>query len=195
MTERLFASKLNLGAGFRKLDGFLNVDAFEGCEPDLCWNLEETPWPIEDACAELVLMSHVLEHLGATASVYLAIWRELYRVCKADARLEIIVPHPRHDDFLCDPTHVRPILPEQLLMFSAEKNRQWIAKGVANTPLALQCGIDFELEHVGMDLDDLWADRRRRGAIDDSGLQEAIRSQANVVRQVRLRLRAVKPMR
>jgi len=137
----------------------------------------------------------VLEHLGPTAASYLAIWRELYRICRADAQVRIIVPHPRHDEFLCDPTHVRPILPEQMQMFSAERNRQWITRGAANTPLALHNGIDFELEHVGYELDPDWAQRRSRGEIDDAALQHAMRHASNVIRQVEIRLRAIKPSR
>ena len=35
--------------------------------------------------------------------------KELYRISCDQANIHISVPHPRHDDFLADPTHVRPI--------------------------------------------------------------------------------------
>ena len=39
--------KLNIGSGFRKMDGYINVDNFEECKPDVLMNLEETPWSFE----------------------------------------------------------------------------------------------------------------------------------------------------
>ena len=52
-------------------------------------------------------MKHVLEHLGRDTDTFLAIWKELYRVAAPGATVRIVVPHPRHQDFLQDPTHVR----------------------------------------------------------------------------------------
>jgi|GEM_PF-1906114 len=39
--------KLNIGCGFNKIDGYVNVDAFPDCSPDVLWDLETTPWPFE----------------------------------------------------------------------------------------------------------------------------------------------------
>ena len=80
------ASNLNLGCGFQKRDGFLNVDSFAGCEPDMVVDLEQLPWPFASDSAERVLMSHVLEHLGQTPAVFLGIMQELYRVCRDGRR-------------------------------------------------------------------------------------------------------------
>src|SRR4051812_34057053 len=104
--------KLNLGCGNTKLDGFVNCDMQASCNPDRIVDLEVLPWPFADNCADEVVLSHVLEHLGESAKVYLAVIKELYRICAPDAVVRIAVPHPRHDDFLTDPTHVRPVLPE-----------------------------------------------------------------------------------
>jgi hypothetical protein len=48
--------------------------------------------------------------------------REIYRVCRHDAVVHVVVPHPRHDDFINDPTHVRPITPEVLSLFDRSTN-------------------------------------------------------------------------
>ena len=71
--------------------------------------------------------------------------KELYRICVNEAVLEIAVPHPFHDDFVSDPTHVRPITRMTLALFDKEQNLNWRKMGAANSPLALQFGVDFRI--------------------------------------------------
>ncbi|HLO64329.1 MAG TPA: hypothetical protein VK165_15330, partial [Azonexus sp.] len=97
--------KLNLGCGRRKREGFVNVDSQAGCQPDLVLDLEKTPWPWPDDSVDEIDLIHVLEHLGQAPEVYLGVMKELWRVCCDGARIRIMVPHPRSDDFLNDPTH------------------------------------------------------------------------------------------
>ena len=184
--------KLNLGCGHNKLQGFVNCDLRAACAPDRVVDLESLPWPFPDDSAEEVVLSHVLEHLGQSAQTYLAIIKELYRVCRADAVVRIAVPHPRHDDFLTDPTHVRAILPEQFHMFSKTKNREWRAAGYANTPLGEYLDVDFEVEDVQWVPDDRWVERLRSGAIDSSKLAEMAQHQWNILREARITLRVRK---
>lgn len=185
--------KLNLGCGKDRLPGFVNVDKFEASQPDRVVDLEQTPWPFADDCATEVLMKHVLEHLGRDSDTFLAIWKELYRVCAPGASVRIVVPHPRHQDFLQDPTHVRPILPELFTHFSLEWNRRWASKGLPGTPLAEYLGVDFSIVNVELRLDPHWqkwldADPARRGEID-----RVIRTHNDVVQEVEVLLRAEKP--
>lgn len=72
-----------------------------------------------------VLFHHSLEHLGRETRVFFGIIQELYRVCKAGAKVQINVPHPRHDHFMGDPPHVRAITPPLLAMFSKKENERW----------------------------------------------------------------------
>src|SRR5947208_13026944 len=96
--------KLNLGCGQNHRPGYVNVD--RAGSPDVKWDLEQFPWPWEDSSVGEVVMFHVLEHLGESTATYLKIIQEIYRVCQDGAAIQITVPHPRHDDFLNDPTHV-----------------------------------------------------------------------------------------
>lgn len=184
--------KLNLGCGSRKLEGFLNVDNSPHCDPDLLVDLEQLPWPFESGSASEIVLSHVMEHLGQAPAVYLGIVREIYRVCAPGALVRIAVPHPRHDDFITDPTHVRPITVQGLEMFSKAKNREWQAKGQAATPLALMNDIDFEIVSADAQAEEPWLTRLRRREISPQDLAFAARTYWNVIRSTDIVLRAVK---
>jgi hypothetical protein len=173
--------KLNLGCGHNHMDGFLNVDKEVESTPDKQADLEVFPWPFEDNAADEVVMSHVLEHLGADPQVFLGIMKELYRVCANDALVTITVPHPRHDTYLADPTHVRPILPQMLNLFSKAMNLEWKKTGVANTTFALYLGVDFNLEKLDLTLDDMIQQQMNDGHLTQEDLNVLMKTHNNIV--------------
>ena len=182
--------RLNLGSGQNPKPGYLNVDKVG--RPDVLWDLEQFPWPWEDSSVAEVRLSNVLEHLGATADVYFGIIRELYRICRDGAVVDIKVPHPRHDDFLNDPTHVRVVTPEGMTLFSKRFNRLCAERNAPNTPLALHLDVDFELEHVELHFDEPWESRYRAGLVSVELLSEHVRQLNNVVKGIHMQLRVVK---
>lgn len=184
--------KLNLGCGYYKLDGYVNVDNSPDCEPDEVVDLEAFPWPWGDDSADEIVMSHVLEHLGATTETYFGVIKELYRVCRHDAAVTIRVPHPRHDDFVNDPTHVRAITVEGLAMFSRKNCEQWVEEKAANTPLALMIGVDFEMTDMKFTLEQPWLSKVQTGAMDDAELLQTIRQHNNVIKETSFVLKAIK---
>ncbi len=185
--------KLNLGCGNRKIEGFLNVDSQPGCQPDMVLDLEATPWPWADDSVDEVQLIHVLEHLGQAPAVYLGIMRELWRVCCDGAHVHIMVPHPRCDEYLNDPTHVRPVTEAGLEMFSQRLNAEWDAIGAANTPLGKYLGIDFEVDSSTLDLKPRWREKLQRGEVTEQELRLAGDQQFNVFAQLTVELRAIKP--
>jgi len=185
--------RLNLGCGNAKIPGWVNADKVAACNPDQVVDLEHLPWPWPDHSIEEVMLSHVLEHLGQNTEVYLGIIKELYRICRDGAKVTIVVPHPRHDHFLNDPTHVRPISPDGLAMFSQSANRQWLAMKLANTPLGIYLGVDFEIQSIVQTPDEPWLGRLRRGEISNAEFDFAARTYNNVLTQYQIVLTAIKP--
>ena len=176
--------KLNLGCGQNRLDGYVNADREPVVEPDVVMDLEEFPWPFEDHSVDEVVANHVLEHVGARAEVFIGIMQELYRVCRGGARIYIAVPHPRHDNFIDDPTHVRAITPMTLQLFSKRNCLEWKRLGAANSPLALYAGVDFEMKEMNVIVDDRYKDA--------ANLNEMVQHSNNIATEYRFVLEVIK---
>lgn len=185
--------KLNLGCGTHRLAGWLNVDLSPACQPDLVYDLERTPWPWPDSSAEEMLFNHSLEHIGQDVRVFLAVIREIYRVARPGAVIRINAPHPRHDDFMNDPTHVRPITPQVLLKFDRARNLAHQAAGDANSPLGLYLDVDFEIFDVFTTLEEPYASQLREGALSAQAAAQLARERNNVIKEFRIQMRARKP--
>lgn len=175
--------KLNLGCGHRVLAGWTNVDVRPdvGAEvtADLC--VETWPWP--DGSVSEVLFNHSLEHMQDWQHVL----RQLCRVCAHGARVEIHVPHPRHDDWLNDPTHAWCPTPAMLAMLSRRVCAHVRAENGANTPLAELLGVDFELTRT-----EYVPEAEYAALAGDPAMERLIRERNNVIKEVRMELRVVK---
>jgi hypothetical protein len=182
--------KLNLGCGLKKLDGFVNVDKHG--EPDLRHDLEVFPWPWADSSVDQVRLIHVLEHLGRDPDVFIGVMKELYRVCRGGAEVHIVVPHPRHDNFLADPTHVRPILLDGMLLFDRRRCEEWQRGGYSNTPLALYHDVDFETVSYVQVPDEPWLTLMNERKLSVQKLEELARTSYNVIVEIQLTLRVRK---
>lgn len=150
-------SKLHIGCGYKKVEGWINVDKDPECKPDLCFDLTQPNWPIEDSTIDEVMAEHILEHLEGTEG-YLTFWKELYRVCKNGAEIKIEVPHWKHDTFIHDPTHCRAVTPVGVAMFDQARNENDRVNGGRETKLGFMCHVDFELQTVNYGFDNINGD-------------------------------------
>lgn len=185
--------RLNLGCGRNPKRGWINVDKAHAAAADQVVDLETLPWPWADNSVDAILLHHVLEHLGQRTETFLGIVKELYRVSKPGAEITIVVPHPRSDDFVNDPTHVRAVTPAALRLFDQGVNREWEAAGHPNTPLGVYLGVDFRIKTLNFSPDEPWLSRFNSGEIDRNGLAEAERSFSNVIKEITIVWEAVKP--
>ena len=184
--------KLNLGCGFDKRNGWVNADYFPECKPDLLLDIESTPWPIPDNSYDEILLKHVLEHVGATFTDFTKIMQELYRVLAPNGILEIHVPHYRHETYWSDPTHVRAFTPLTFEMMSRRKNDEWIAKKANYTMLAYRMKVNFEVVEAIQVYDPQWYSQVESGKITKEQLRSLAQTQWGVVRELQVKLRAVK---
>ncbi len=182
--------KLNLGCGQNLLAGYCNVDKHG--TPDVRWDLETFPWPWADGSVDEIELNHALEHMGQQPDVFVSIMKEIYRVARNGAVVNIAVPHPRHDNFISDPTHVRAIMPDTLALFSKKNNLRWKEARVANSPLALVHGVDFETKSVTYGLDEPYASDYRSGRLGMDQLTTILRTLNNVAHEIRMTLTVVK---
>lgn len=178
--------KINIGSGFKRIDGFINVDNFQGCKPDFLCDIEKDRLPFEDNSVSYVTAHHILEH---THDIF-HVMRELYRVCKDGAVLDIRVPHPRHDTFLIDPTHVRPIYPHTMSMFGKKHNLKDIEAGGCETPIALIHDVDFEMTKFDFNLDPFYVKVFQE--FENHECDFIARSQNNVVMEIQMFMKVVK---
>ena len=134
--------KINLGSGYKRYEGFVNVDGDKNCYPDYLVNLEKDNLPFEDNSVSEVKAHHILEHIGEG---YFHLLQEIYRVCENGAIIDIEVPHPLHETFMNDPTHKRPIMVEGMRLFSKKFNQHEIDTMGKSSTLGLMYDVDFEL--------------------------------------------------
>ncbi len=90
ITDKRNKMKLNIGCGTNIREGYVNLDFIKGKGVDVVHNLNEFPYPFKDNTFEYIYASHILEHLTPTI---FKIIRELVRISKDKAIIEIIVPH------------------------------------------------------------------------------------------------------
>ena len=176
--------KLNLGCGQNRLEGYVNVDREASMAPDVIMDMERFPWPFEDNSVDEVVAKHVLEHVGATAEVFIGVMRELYRVCSGGALVHIAVPHPRHDFFLNDPTHVRAITPQTMELFSKRSCEEFRRRGASNSPLAFYAGVNFEIRETRAIIDEKYQ--------GSANLKEMIDLYNNIVSEYQIVLEVIK---
>ena len=185
-------TKINLGCGKDYLDDWVNVDFYDDSTCDIKHDLEVFPWPWEDNSVSEIRIIHTIEHLGADWKVYIKILQEMYRVCEDEAHIQVDVPSPWHWNYISDPTHVRPVTPDGLNLFSKEHCQRCIDEGMSETPFAMIYDVDLRPHNVIWKYDGMWQGKIDRGEIHQSQMEEIHSNYRNVVTEFQIPLAVVK---
>ena len=145
--------KLNLGCGNKKLDGYINIDLTEYCEPDMILNLENTPYPFKSNSIEEVRMKSVIEHFPIDPTNFFRIMKEIHRICQHKALIYIECPHPSHRWQIVDLTHQKAIHYEGMQMLDKSFCKKLIAAGSTKSPLAIMYDIDYRIVNYEASID------------------------------------------
>ncbi len=94
-------TKLDIGCGDRKRNGFTGMDVVSLDGVDVIHDMNEVPWPFEENTFEEIILDDVLEH----SKNFLGVLSELYRISKHGCIIKISVPHFSSDNMYSDPTH------------------------------------------------------------------------------------------
>ena len=179
--------KINIGAGDIKLEGYVTLDYDTLSNPDYQLDIERDRFPFDDNTVETVVAHHILEHLGEG---YFHCLQEIYRVCKHGAIIDIRVPHPRHDSFLADPTHRRPVTVVGLQLFSKKFNKHCREQGYASSRLGDYFGVDFEVLDYRYIPDD--SARLKLQSLSQNEIENYANEHNNIVSEIHIKLLAIK---
>lgn len=97
--------KLNLGAGTDIRPGWVNVDTVDLPGIDVVHDLDQLPWPLDDASFDEVLALDIFEHVGDP----LGFVAECHRVLTPAGSLTVRSPHYGTWCAHTDPTHRRAV--------------------------------------------------------------------------------------
>jgi predicted SAM-dependent methyltransferase len=175
--------KINIGSGTSKLSGYITIDYDSNTNPDYIINLEKDILPFKNNTVDNVVAHHILEHLGEG---YFHCLQELYRVCKHGAIIDIRVPHPRHDSFLADPTHRRPITVVGLQLFSKKFNKHCREQGYASSRLGEYFEVDFEVLDYRYTPDD--SARLKLQSFTPDQIENYANEHNNIISEIHIRL-------
>ena len=104
---------LNIGCGFNKIEGAVNLDFDERCNPDILADITN-PLPYDDNTFDEVRAIQVLEHIFNFEFVM----REVHRVLKVGGIFKVSVPMFPCRNAFAGGGHVRQFVPETFTIYT-----------------------------------------------------------------------------
>ena len=93
---------LSVGCGKRKSEiGIVRLDISSELNPDVIWDLNQYPYPLEDASFDKIECLDVIEHLQEIPKTL----EEFHRILKPGGILHLTTPHFSCANSYIDPTH------------------------------------------------------------------------------------------
>lgn len=179
--------KINIGGGYTRYPDFKTVDIDPLTNPDFCFNLETETYPFETSSVEEVKAHHIMEHIGPG---FFHMMKELYRVCKHGALIDIVVPHHRHDIFFGDASHIRPITVEMFFQFSKKFNTYELETWRSSSGFGVRLDVDFEVVTYNYVMEQYWAEQFK--TMSEEQVNRISRTYNNVIQEVHIMLMVIK---
>jgi hypothetical protein len=108
--------KIELGCGNHPAPGYTHCDKIKHSpHVDLAFDLEQIPWPFEDASVDEILAIDVFEHLRPWVVDVRGWLDECWRILKLDGVLRMRLPQWTNHYSYRDPTHYRVFHKESFL--------------------------------------------------------------------------------
>lgn len=124
--------KLNLGCGFVKKEGFVNIDNNNKCKPNMVRDLTRG-LPFNNDVVDFIISEHTFEHFNGEDLIF--VFNECHRVLKPHGILEFAVPYGRNS--YIDPTHLQHFQPFSFNFFFIP-DRNSVGAGVGGWFLPLE---------------------------------------------------------
>jgi cephalosporin hydroxylase len=86
--------KIDIGCGQNKREGFIGIDVALGPQVDYVLDIERDQLPFEDNSVDYVFSNHTFEHITSPQNIL----REIVRVCRHNALVEIWTPYLKSND-------------------------------------------------------------------------------------------------
>ncbi len=82
--------KLNVGCGDNKIKGYVNIDAYKECNPDIVMNVAKRNLPYDNETVDEILFFHCIEHIEKYLHKH--VLTEFARILKKDCKVYISYP-------------------------------------------------------------------------------------------------------
>lgn len=109
---------LDIGGSDHPQPGYLSLDIRDLSNVSFVWDIERLPLPFPSDCVDQLLACHILEHVSPKITIDL--WNELWRICKQNSQMFVIVPTGGSVGFWQDPSHISGYIPETFAYFTPE---------------------------------------------------------------------------
>lgn len=120
-----YQTRLNLGCGNKKRDGYVGVDRYPCEAADLLCDLTKT-LPFATGSVDEIVLDNVIEHIFDIP----ALLKELVRVARRKSRIIIITPHFTSLSSWKDPTHIHHLSYFSFDHFEQASVRHYLGVGV-----------------------------------------------------------------
>ena len=172
--------KLNMGCGFRKKEGYVNVDHDLGCMPDQHLDASRARWPWADGSVDEVVFEYSMEQMGQDLNGLRHVISEIYRVTKPGARVLITAVHPRHDHFVNNPACTQRLSPDFFHLLSFGRNMEMISSGLPHDVFAFKWGVNFDVTRFKFLIAPEFQDDVETGRVSEDEIRRRMHHENNV---------------